>query len=220
MQGIGCNTVSPKDTANFLSFLQELRTTTTGKKLIISVPVEDPFADASGSPSTNVSAFKDVLDFITIMNYDTGSNSSFGVGPNSPLDDLCAPMSGQWSSAARKIDAWSAAGMPLDQIVLGVPAYGHGYSVSKKSAFKSGSILAPYPAYNVNNTPPGDKWSGVGGIDVCGINEGPGGVYTYWGLMEEGFLNTDGTTKTGIAYRYDNCSQTVRIFRYTQCKKG
>jgi chitinase len=220
LQGIGCNAVSPEDTANFLSFLQELRTTITGNKLIISVPVAAPFADASGSPSTNVSAFKDVLDFITVMNYDTGSNSSFGVGPNSPLDDLCAPISGQRSSATTEIDAWAAAGMPLDQIVLGVPAYGRGYSVSKQSAYKSGSILAPYPAYSVSNTPPGDKWSAVGGIDVCGINEGPGGVYTYWGLMEEGFLNTDGTIKTGIAYRYDNCSQTVSIFRHTHCKEG
>lgn len=215
MQGIGCNTVNPKDTANFLSFLQQLRTTTTGSKLIISVPVAAPFADASGSPSTNVSAFGDVLDYITVMNYDTGSNPSFGVGPNSPLDDLCAPVSGQRSSAARLVDAWSAAGMHLDQIVLGVPAYGYGYSVSKKLAFTSGSILAPYPAYNVSNTPPGDKWSGVGGIDVCGISEGPGGEYTYWGLMEEGFLNTDGTTKTGIAYRYDNCSQTPYMYNAT-----
>lgn len=176
----------------------------------------DPFADTSGSPSTNVSAFKDVIDYITVMNYDSGSNSSFGVGPNAPLDDLCAPVSGRWGSATERIGAWSAAGMPLDQIVLGVPAYGYGYSVSKKAAFTSGSTLAPFPAYNASNTPPGDKWSGTGGIDVCGIYEGPGGVYTYWGMMAQGFLNTDGTTKTGIAYRYDNCSQTVGIFCHTQ----
>jgi chitinase len=35
-QGIGCNNISPQDTAHLLSFLQELRGTAVGKKLYLS----------------------------------------------------------------------------------------------------------------------------------------------------------------------------------------
>jgi chitinase len=64
-QGIGCNAVSPQDSANFLSFLQELRAQPAGKHIILSAAVYiTPFAGADGSPMTDVSAFSAVLDYI------------------------------------------------------------------------------------------------------------------------------------------------------------
>jgi chitinase len=57
-QGIGCNTILLNDSANFLSFLQELRLHPAGKNIILSATVYiTPFAGTDGNPMTDVSAF-------------------------------------------------------------------------------------------------------------------------------------------------------------------
>ena len=64
-QGIGCNTISTNDSANFLTFLQTLRSQEGAQNLIISAAVSiTPFAGPSGTPMTDVSAFAKVLDYI------------------------------------------------------------------------------------------------------------------------------------------------------------
>jgi len=63
-QGIGCNIVSPNDTANLLSFLQTLRHM-SGPNLIISAAVlVTPFVGPDGKPLTNLTGFEQVLDYI------------------------------------------------------------------------------------------------------------------------------------------------------------
>ncbi|PPQ87480.1 hypothetical protein CVT25_008216 [Psilocybe cyanescens] len=214
IQGIGCNLVDPNDTSNFLAFLHELRNSTTGKKLILSAAIFDtPWVDSTGFPSANISEFSQVLDYIAIMNYDVKSNVSVGAGPSSPLDDSCAPVGARFGSAVSAVKDWTAAGMPANQIVLGVPAYGHSFLAAIPFLGGSNATLQnpqflSYPPYAANSSRRGDRWDGDGGLDVCGVLEGPGGVYTYWGLMEEGFLNRDGSVKDGILSRFDNCSQT------------
>ena len=211
-QGIGCNVVSPDDTTNFLLFLRQLRNTTTGRSLILSAAVYIlPFADSSGSPSTDVSGFAEVLDYIAIMNYDLKSNPSFGVGPSSPMDDSCAPLDAKNGSAMSSVAAWSTAGIPASKLVLGVGAYGHSYTIASSVALDQANptILNAYPAYTPGNRKVGDRWDGRGGLDVCGAMDGPGGVYTYWGLIEEGFLRPNGSAAPGIVTRYDDCSETV-----------
>lgn len=86
-QGIGTNTINPEDTENLLFFLQELRKDALGKTLILSAAAATvPFTDPNGKPSTDVSGFSEVLDFIAIMNYDIWGPWSSTVGPNAPLD--------------------------------------------------------------------------------------------------------------------------------------
>ena len=64
-QGIGCNIVSPNDTANFLSFLQTLRDQDGAQDLIISAAVSvKPFVGSDGNPMSDVSGFAKVLDYI------------------------------------------------------------------------------------------------------------------------------------------------------------
>lgn len=174
-----------------------------------------PFSDASGNPATNVSGFAEVLDYIAIMNYDVWGSWSSSVGPNSPLNDSCAAPADQEGSAVSAVNAWNAAGMPVDQIVLGVAAYGHSFSVPLYDAFAEGSKtdLVAYPKFNASNQPLGDAGSSTGGVDVCGVYEGPGGTYTLGGLIDGGFLTTDGKPAPGIYYRYDDCSQTVEWSR-------
>jgi len=37
----------------------------------------------------------------------------------------------------------------------------------------------------------------------------PGGIFTFWGLMEAGFLRPNGSPRKDIVSRYDECTQTV-----------
>jgi chitinase len=63
--GIGCNSFSPDDSANFLTFLEFLRAMDGAEKLIISAAVSlQPFLDSTGKPMTDVSRFAKVLDHI------------------------------------------------------------------------------------------------------------------------------------------------------------
>ena len=204
--------MNKNDTANFLSFLQELRRHPLGHKLILSAstPVL-PFSGPDGKPLSDVSGFAKVLDYIEIMNYDIWGPWSDTVGPNAPLNDTCATTQNQAGSAVSAVQKWHAAGFPLIQIVLGVPSYGHSFMVNKNDAFEPGSktLLAPYPKFNSSAHPKGDSWDGDTGVDMCGNAVSPGGIIEFWGLIQHGYLNPNGTLKQGIFFRYDNCSQTV-----------
>lgn len=64
-QGIGCNQISTSDSANFLSFLQELRQDPAGQKLILTAATSiTPFAGSDGTPMADVSEFAKVLDYV------------------------------------------------------------------------------------------------------------------------------------------------------------
>jgi chitinase len=209
--GIGCNIMNKNDSANFLSFLQELRRDPLGYKLILSASTAVlPFVGPDGNPLSDVSGFAKVLDYIEIMNYDVWGSWNPIVGPNAPLNDTCATPN-QSGSAVSAVQKWHAAGIPLRQIVLGVAAYGHSFKVDKTDAFEPGStsLIAPYPKFNSAAHPKGDSWDGDAGVDVCGNAVSPGGVINFWGLIKLGYLNPNGTPKQGVFFRYDNCSQTV-----------
>jgi len=145
------------------------------------------------------------------MNYDIWNSLSAVAGPNAPLDDTCAPLADRNGSAVSAVKAWKDAGMPNNQIVLGVPSYGHSFSVAPSAAFENGSTttLAAFPVFNASNVPAGDAWSGGVGPNVCGIQQGFAGIYNFWGLIAEGFLNHDGSAEKDIVYTFDECSQTV-----------
>ncbi|KAG2039741.1 glycoside hydrolase family 18 protein [Suillus americanus] len=216
-QGIGCNTISANDTANFLAFLQELRVNIVERNLTISAAVSlAPFYDATGNPSTDVSEFAKVLDYVAVMNYDVWGPWLPNVGPNSPLNDTCAVSAQRQGSAVSAVEAWTNAGMPVDQIVLGVPTYGHSFTVAPSDAFAAGEKeLAAYPSFNASNQPLGDTWDDTGSIDACGVYEGPGGSFNFWGLIDGGFLTKEGKVADGIHYRYDTCSQTPYVYNET-----
>lgn len=144
------------------------------------------------------------------MNYDIWGSWSSGVGPNAPLNDTCAGPNEQQGSAVSAVKAWSDAGMPTNQIVLGVAAYGHSFYVDKADAL-AGNTLNAYPKFDAALQPAGDKWDGpAGSDDGCGVlTTTPGGTMDFWGLIDAKFLNANGTAAPGINYRFDDCSQTV-----------
>lgn len=211
-QGIGCNTVSPHDSDNFLAFLQELRHDPVGAKLILSAAGSTTtFVSSSGSPSSNLGQFGKVLDRLTIMNYDIFGPWSDVVGPNSPIDDKCASPAHQQGSAVSAVKAWRSAGIPLSKLVLGVPTYGHSSKVNPTSAFH-GTSLAAYPPFNKAVHVQGDSWSSVAGVDQCGKPAAPGDTVNFWSLVAQGYLKDDGTPGKDIAYRFDSCSRTAYVY--------
>lgn len=170
--------MNANDTDNFLAFLQELRTDPVGANLTLSAATAiTAFFDSKGNALTNVSAFADVFDFVTVMNYDVWGSWSTGVGPNAPLNDSCAAKPNQQGSAVSAVAAWYTAGMPAEKIVLGVPSYGHSFSVNQTSAFVSSTELAAYPPFNATAFPLGDSWdTGATEPDACGLLESNGGT--------------------------------------------
>ena len=150
------------------------------------------------------------------MNYDVwGSWTPSGVGPNAPLNDTCAPSSEQEGSAVRAVEAWTAAGFPASQIVLGVASYGHSFSVAQSAALDPTTAeMEPYPAFDASNQPHGDSWDADAGVDQCG-NPSPGGfsgIFNFNGLIERGILDQNGTAASGFGFRFDSCSQTPYVY--------
>lgn len=118
------NLKSPDDTVNFLAFLQLLKSSLPPTAKISAAASPVPFMGSNGEPLKDVSPFASVLDWILIMNYDTWSASA-NPGPNAPLFDGCKNSSQPESSALASFGAWTSAGIPPSQLVLGLPAYGY-----------------------------------------------------------------------------------------------
>jgi len=104
-------------------------------------------------------------------------------------------------SATGAIQAWVAAKFPVEKIVLGVPGYGHTFTVSPSSAVDSSGTLVSHPPFTKNGV------SDV--VDQCGNKEPVSDIKNFAALIAEGFLNDDGTPTCEMKYQFDNCSQTV-----------
>jgi len=77
-QGNAGNGVSSSDTANFLRFLQHLRSMLPPSAKITAATQIVPFAGSNGHPLQDVSEFAKVVDWILLMNYDVwGCTPSF-----------------------------------------------------------------------------------------------------------------------------------------------
>jgi len=146
------------------------------------------------------------------MNYDVFGTFSSVTGPNSPLDDSCASSSDQQGSAVSAVAAWTTAGFPTNKIVLGVPAYGHSFTVPQATAV-TGNTLNIYTSFDKTNIPIGDSWDPpTTAVDICGnppVGNGNSGIYNFWALIGDGFLSQNGTAASGMVGLFDECSQTV-----------
>ncbi|KAK0230972.1 glycoside hydrolase superfamily [Armillaria fumosa] len=117
------------DSANFLTFLQLLRKTLPSGAKISAAVQPTTFVGDDGQPMKDVSKFAKALDWVTIMNYDVSLSSSTP-GPNAPLGS-CSNAKRPDANAKGGLKAWTSAGFPADQIVLGIASYGY---ISKSTA--------------------------------------------------------------------------------------
>lgn len=212
-QGLGCNAINDNDTANFLTFLQELRSTAPNLTLTAATSLF-PWNDATGNRSTDLSGFADALDYMMIMNYDIYGAWATTAGPNAPLDSACDPRNNQ-GSGKLGVQAWLDAGVPADKLVLGLAAYGHGFRVNETSAMKS-NTLQLYPAQNSSDRFQGSSWDDDPPVDDCGNAQPPSGTYPLWSLITEAnFLDETAKPLPGIQYTWDNCSSTPFVYNAT-----
>lgn len=75
------------------------------------------------------------------------------------------------------------------------------------NGFTSGDTLTSFPAFT--GIPKGDSLDAPY-TDTCGVTSPLSGVSRFVGLIEDGFLTSNGTAAEGIDYFFDDCSQTVR----------
>ncbi|KAJ7669315.1 glycoside hydrolase family 18 protein, partial [Mycena polygramma] len=216
--GLACNIDSTSDTDNFLKLLQELRQDPVGMNLTLTATAVHPFLGTDGNPMSDVSAFANVLDRVAIMAYDVYGKWSSSVGPNAPLDDACASTHAE-GSVTSFINEWSNANFPLSKesphIALGVPSYGHSFRVAPSDALQSNGTIALYPNFELSKQPLGNTdLPDDNSTDPCGQPNGVSGIFTFEGLITNGFLNSDGTAATGngISHTYDECSQTPVVY--------
>lgn len=190
------NAVAPADSANFLSFLKELRAALPSGALITAATQVWPFYDENGAPLKDVSDFAAIFDWILIMNYDIWGSSSTP-GPNAPLSDGCKNSDQPTANAYSAVASWTAAGMPANKITLGIPAYGY---VQQSSATH---------LYNRRSYPPAQKRQSI----TVQNSEGgtTSGQVTFESLVKQGALVSTGGQYIGgggFTRNWDECSST------------
>ncbi|SCZ91436.1 BZ3500_MvSof-1268-A1-R1_Chr1-2g01407 [Microbotryum saponariae] len=221
-QGIGCNTVSRKDTDDFLEFLKTLRGWLgTGYLISIAVP---PNGFLTGNGTEHVHDYSEwarVLDHINIMTYDYAGPWSPKTGPLSPMHS-CASGGG----VAAAVKYWTSSGFPAKKILISIPSYAISFTL------KSSKLETTYMTDGDGGTSNYSSliyqsWSSIPKGEAADSNEpttdGCGvvtanytGHWHYTSLIKEGLLAHDGSTGLKGYMRYmDGCSQTPFLFNPT-----
>jgi len=139
------------------------------------------------------------------MNYDTWGPSS-NLGPNAPLDDACKNSTQPAANAVAAINAWTAAGIPPSQLVLGVPSYGY---VSRSDATGLRQRDQDVPSPPPSTPPPPPPYARV--VTEEGGDSGP---VQFRGLVDQGVLCHDPNWPGGylgcggFTREWDACSST------------
>ncbi|KAM0753751.1 hypothetical protein T439DRAFT_353527 [Meredithblackwellia eburnea MCA 4105] len=192
------NVYSPSDAANFLAFLQILRSKVGTSKLLTAAVSAQGMVGSNGKVLTSTKDFAAYLDYIVVMGYDYYGNTwSSTSGPNAPLTQ-CNPDAGGSIQDAVKI--WTSSGFPACQILLGIPAYSHQFiTVSNKLTTR---------VFSVN----GSKVKTVLYQGLWPTQE-TDPVYNYQQLISNGLLSSDGSTGgNGFLKGWDDCTSTPYLW--------
>ncbi|KAG0002666.1 hypothetical protein BGZ79_002550 [Entomortierella chlamydospora] len=210
-----CNTYTPQDAANYLTLLKELRAQmdlefpTTHKYLTAAVRVQ-PF-DGPNGPMTDVSAYVQYLDWISIMAYDIMGSWSNVTGPNAPFnnpDPVQAP--GNAYSFVQAIQAWMSAGWPADKLVAGTAFYGRSLTATVDMDTQNPvTMYVPHSA----STPKGGPSDSNDVNFYCNEGSVYSGIWE-WSELRAGVLTGGPTTPASGWSRYwDDGTQTPWLFQ-------
>ncbi|KXN73983.1 glycoside hydrolase family 18 protein [Conidiobolus coronatus NRRL 28638] len=197
------NERDPNDTANYLILLRKLRDALDrefgpGRKLITAAVRIEPFFDPNRQPMTDVSAFGQVFDFITIMAYDIHGPWSSTTGPNAPFQT--DSRDSNTFCFAQSIQSWLRAGFPANKLVGGLAFYGRSSTACVDMLQCPGNIYVP----KESRVPKGDKFD-TGEGDNCS------GVWKY-ASMREHIIELGGYAKNGWVSQWDQGTQTPWVF--------
>ncbi|KAG2226780.1 hypothetical protein INT45_005745 [Circinella minor] len=198
--GVACNQNDPADTANYLTFVQQLRESLPEGTLINAAVATAPFNDENQQPSASLDPeWKNALDGFYIMGYDVNGNWNEKVGPNAPLYFKDQSDGIDSVSADSAVKAWIDAGIPADQLYLGVPFYGRIAQV-KTGATSSSGMYQPLDGKQIK----GDKYDEKA-ADPC-----PNAVSTFSGMYQWRSIESQGipTNSSGWETSWDEASQT------------
>lgn len=141
--GLDGNKVRAEDPANYVLLLTELRKqlddqgTKDGQHYLLTIAGS---AGTSHISHTDLSAVAAQVDWINVMAYDFNGSWSARTGFNAPLyaakGDTDPTGNGDFA-----IQAYLRAGVPADQVVLGVPFYGRGWKGVKNT---NNGLFQPY----------------------------------------------------------------------------
>lgn len=219
-QGIGCNTINKNDSANFLAFLKLLRAKMGADfRLSAAVSMKGFMSSDGNTYLSDVREYAKALNFFTIMAYDVyGSSFSKLAGPNSPLYSTCSEP-GHKYSVAQAIKQWTSTGVPARQLLLGIPSYGYGYTLTSPKiapthfSGKAG-VTSQLFQPRAQAVPPGGKTAGEAtSNDACGNPNVAGGQWLFRELAETHKLSSDQQKGlNGYQRIYDNCTHTPFLF--------
>ena len=157
----------PNDLANFLALAQEFRAAAgSGFLLTMAAPAIVPTGLPQNYHDNPASYFQwlqqcsQSFDWLNVMSYDYhgafDDPIKIGTGVNSPLLQDSTP-SGPFS-IKNTVDTYLAAGISADKMVLGMPTYGRGYTVSNPGGLASNTsygqpFSSPSPAGPATQVP-------------------------------------------------------------------
>lgn len=128
---------------NLVAFSHELRAALPTHRLSICLPAVD------WSNAFDMQALATIYDLHIVMCYDYSWSGSPTAGP-------VAPLRGEAYNAARSMEAFHAAGAPLETLVMGMPLYGYSWvvaSAQRKSAVVPGARAQAFTMANVMQIP-------------------------------------------------------------------
>lgn len=139
---------------------------------------------------------------------DTSASST--PGANAPLEDGCGNSSQPLANAYAAVSSWTTAGMPANQITLGVPAYGY-LQISSAMALKDRRRGFPSHRRGTNGTSTAKRSSVTLYNDNGGSTDGQ---IMFESLISQGSLAIDSNSGEyvgagGFTREWDSCSSTV-----------
>ncbi|EDS25630.1 chitinase [Culex quinquefasciatus] len=121
------------DKANFVLLLKDLKTELKKYGLLLTVAVGA--AESSASQSYDIPQISNNVDFINLMEYDFHMASEGVTGHNAPLKARSAELN-TWKNELNvysSVQYWLSKGAPASKLNLGMPLYGHTFTLASAS---------------------------------------------------------------------------------------
>ena len=195
---------NPKDTANYLLFVQALRKALDAKytkvhKLITLAVGTSPFNDEKQTPMKSLDqGWSKSVDSFYIMAYDISGSWMSQTGPNAPLNKASAAKYD--SSVVQSVAAWSGAGISKNQLIVGIPFYGTALKTSRAINSSTGLYIKLANPSAIQ----GDQYDELSADPCPGAKKAYSGSYEWRSIVSSGVLQN----KSGWKSFWDDTSST------------